>query len=94
MTTQKMENNEYAVIQYGLSIFGIGKTEEEAEKDARQWFNDPSDELNYSRVSNCFVGDMILVECSSKLAETVRLQGGDVPHTIVDGVAYLNSEQL
>lgn len=67
-----------AVYQYGYAIFGIGKTEEEAIEDAKQYADDTEDwwsDIGYGSRND---GDMILIDISKALYDKVAEYGGDV----------------
>ncbi len=81
----------YAVVQDGYAIFGVGSTEAEAIKDARHWSSDPDEFKDLPDRPN-FAGDMYVTECTAALAATVKVNGGQVAHTLRDGVVYLDDE--
>lgn len=62
----------FALIQRGYVIYGVGDTESAAREDAEQWLDDSD------RTEGGNHGDLAVVLCSKKLADTVRESGGDV----------------
>jgi hypothetical protein len=77
-----------AVYQYGYAIFGVGKTDEEAIEDAKQYADEF--EIKEGQPNS---GDMILIKISEALYNKVNEIGGDIAIEEGErGVYYLPEE--
>lgn len=79
-----MKDTYYAVIQVGYPVFGVGKTADEATKEAEEW----AESLDLVDEHEAVDGDMVLVECSKALHDAVQQMGGDVIYEIDDDGLY------
>ena len=73
-----MKETYKAVYQYGYAIFGVGKTEEEAIEDAKQYTDYDEEWWTDIDYSSKIDGKMILIDISRALYEKVMKSGGDV----------------
>lgn len=76
----------FAVVQIGGPVFGIGRTEGEAVRDAAEYANDG---VTLADPNSRTVGDMVILPATERLYYAVEADGGDVPWGISDGVVVL-----
>ena len=76
----------YAVIQYGFVVDGVGSTADEAIENARG-------EGLYGEIKTDFdriYGEIYVLPCSKELRDCVGAVGGDVSFDVKDGIVVLN----
>lgn len=77
----KPELTHYAVVQIGYAIFGVGETPDEAQDDAREWLDDPCDDMDED---SQIIGNLATVECTKKLHDYV-VKNGTTTWSCIDG---------
>ena len=79
----------YAVLQIGHDVYGVGKTPNEAIRDAAEWL----DQLGWPvPLSAAVYGDVVVVPCSARFAARYQEDGGGFGYALVNGEARLLDE--
>lgn len=86
----------YAVYQSGYAIFGVGMTIEAAITDAMEWLDADTDPEEIEAISHQHGevnGTLYVRQCSARLAEAVKAEGGDIDYDVdADGILRLEEE--
>lgn len=92
MKTEKL------LFQIGYKILAVAPTSIGVDRIAEKLaLSDPLSEAGKHYAFTTFggspkIGDLRKIDCSKKLADLVRLHGGCVAHTVIDGIAYADEE--
>lgn len=93
--TPAEETSMYALYQAGYAIYGVGASPDEAKADAREWLDADTDltDIPTNAGHGALSGTLCLQRCTARLADAVRLEGGDQFYRTTDnGILDLDDE--